>query len=146
MKKSTEKILKKEFSEVTKRDISAAIIDKFGSVAYFSRLTKRNVAEMHVKLRERKFSLEKSNTPAFLESVWEDVKRLACVEIEGYHLTEQQRNELKSKLAAYSSVIAFSEKHPQFTTVFVSRITNGYTEKITKKVREFATVLGVKLP
>ncbi len=132
----------KEFSQVSNDEIKAGLMGRFGSLSHFCRLSTpaRKLPELNQNLRYR----TERSTP-YLERVWKDAKRLANVKVEGYHLTEEARKSLSTKLSGFGSIRAFCEAHSEFSNVFVSRTINGRTGKITPKIRKLATALKVEL-
>lgn len=133
----------KEFSQVSNTEIKAGLMGKFGSLSHFCRLSipARSLPKLNQYLRYR----TPLSTP-YLEQVWRDAKRLGNVEVEGYHLTEGVRKNISANIARdYTSIRAFCQAYPEFSNVFVSRVTNGHTGKITPKIRELAAALNVEL-
>lgn len=140
MKSSTKKTLNLPFAEVEATEIKNAIADKFGSVSQFSRLTNRDLYELNLRLRCKSLL-----SAEYLQSVFEDAKTIANKLVMGYHLTPIQRDKLRAGLGHYPTVVAFCAEYPQFSSVFISRVLAGNTNKITRKVKALADVLSIEL-
>jgi hypothetical protein len=139
-------ILKREFAAVSNEELKQAIMEKFGNLAQFCRLTGRKLAELHQNLRYRT-----EHSTAYLAGAFADAGRLANTEAVGYHFTPELRKRLSGKLMAYPNILAFCESHktaegkPEFSNVFVSRAINGTILKITPKVKRLAEALHVEI-
>jgi hypothetical protein len=146
MKESTEKTLSLPIAEVEVTALKDAITDKFGSLSQFARLTGRDRTEMAIRLNR--------NSQAAIEYqalMLQDAARICAQPLApGYHITPLDRDKIKAALGRYSTITQFcKECKPKggdaFNSVFISRVLNGVTGKITHRVKQLASVLDVEL-
>ena len=139
MKNQTKKTLSLPFAEVEAKALKAAIVDKFGSLAQFCRITDRSLQILIDRLKHNS-----ATSKQYLAAAFEDAKTRCNQPANGYHLTPILRGRLRAALGG-ATVVEFCSNHAGFSTVFISRTLNGQTEKITPKVRELAQALNVPL-
>lgn len=134
-------VFAREFEQVSNAELKAAVVAKFGSVLYFCRLSGYNAKELYQSLRYRS-----AKSSAYLAEVFATAREQAKPEqLVGYHFTEALRKAIAGKLLRYTSVVAFCEQYPQFSNVFISRITGSrYCQRITPKIRALMEVLEVE--
>ena len=140
MKKKTQQTLNLSFAEVEPQEIKAALVDKYGSLSHFCRLTNRDVYELNTRLR-----CKTQKSTAYMEKVFADAKCTPNGPKEGYNLTATGREKLKAALGQYPTITAFCAQHTAFSSVFISRVLHGGTGKVTRKVTALANTLQVEL-
>ncbi len=140
MKDKAQQTLNRPFEAVTVADIKTAIVGKFGSLSQFCRITGRDVYEMNVRLR-----CTTAKSLEYQQAAFADAKRLCNQPIKGYQLTPIDREKLKAALGRFETITAFCEQNTGYSSVFISRVTHGATQKITPKVKALAKDLGVEL-
>jgi hypothetical protein len=140
VKKSTNATLNLPIAEVEALALKSAIVDKFGSLAHFCRLTQRNLQDVNVALRKK----TAGNTD-FLNAIKEEARTKKAGPAPGYHFTDSHKKKLRDALNRFGTATDFCQKYPQFSSQFISRITNEGLQRITKKARALASILSVEL-
>jgi hypothetical protein len=128
-------------SEYTLAEILDEVIDRFGSIYKFNVLTGRQDFDLYY-LKKYKYKNTKYAKHT-IESIYDDIVEHSSDIIQ---LDDNHRKLILQMIhSRYRTILIFSEKHPQFSNTYISRVLSGQFCKITTKVKSLLETLDIEL-